>query len=63
MIILLQDSKAPLHLAAANGHTDIVAALIMAGADRDAKDNVRHCLSQSYNVSKLYNSWILSLVG
>ncbi len=34
----------PLIFAAKNGHTEIAALLMEKGADKDAKDNVSHCL-------------------
>ena len=39
-VLHLQDGKTPLHLAATNGHSDTVSALIMNGADISAQDLV-----------------------
>ncbi len=40
MHVQLQGSYCPLHLAALNGHASIVTALVAAGADLEAKDEV-----------------------
>jgi hypothetical protein len=37
----MQDCHTALHLAAANGHTDAVEALLAAGANKEAADKVR----------------------
>lgn len=42
LITLLQEGAGPLHYAAYNGSEDCVKALLVAGADKDAKDTARH---------------------
>ena len=48
-----QDGKTALHLAAANGHSDAVSALIMNGAEISAQDFVSAFLKQNSTRTKL----------
>ena len=48
LILLLQDGKTALHLAALKGHSEELSELIQAGADVETKDKVSRFCCTSY---------------